>query len=119
MSELLGNDRVLCPDCPPVKRNVRGVEKVFGPWLELRERSYSGTGVDHAACPECGHAFLVSYKVDEVTRIARFDEGTRAEQEAEEAAYQARKILEKCAELHRVAKELGITLPSPTEGETE
>jgi len=117
MSELLGNDRVLCPDCQPIERVVRGVCKVVGPWLQLRERSYSGTGVDHAACPECGHAFFVSYKVDDVTRNEDFDEGSRAERDAEEAAYQAKLIIEKHSKLQRLANELGVKLPSSNTSE--
>lgn len=59
------NDRIYCPDCG-LGKNRRG--DVIGTDLELIEHNYSGCAVDMMHCPECGHAFAVTYKVDKITR---------------------------------------------------
>lgn len=65
------NDRIYCPDCG-LGKNRRG--DTIGTDLELSERNYSGCGVDIMHCPECGHVFEVSFKVDQVKRVPDWED---------------------------------------------
>lgn len=69
-------EQILCPDCPthevrvpksapPEKQRV----VVRGHQLTELERNYSGCGVDHYKCENCGSLFSVSYKIDAITKI--------------------------------------------------
>lgn len=90
------NERIYCPDCEPVK-NRRG-DRVGG-ILELVERNYSGCGVDYFSCPECGHAFCVSYKVAVITRDEAWEDKEEVERlAAEKKERTAAAILKKLVE---------------------
>ncbi len=41
--------------------------------LFMLAQNYSGCGVDHMRCPQCGKGYQVSYKVDEVIHIKGLD----------------------------------------------
>ncbi|RTK97280.1 MAG: hypothetical protein EKK64_01750 [Neisseriaceae bacterium] len=91
----LGTD-IPCPDCKPFGRN--GTRQHL---LQCCEKNYSGTGEDHAECPECGHAFFISYKVDSVTRCPDFDGESREEREQYEIK---RKLEEQEKEVEELAR---------------
>ena len=48
------------------------------------ERNYSGCGVDYMHCPDCGHVFCVSYRVDEMVRATDWENKEEIENLAEE-----------------------------------
>ena len=58
-----------CPVCPEEHVKTARWERIRAPKLVLSESNYSGCGVDIAYCPNCGHEFQVSYKVDEITDV--------------------------------------------------
>jgi hypothetical protein len=57
-----------CPDCSMVS-GVRPVR------LDLVEPNYSGSDIDIMVCPKCCHVFSVSYAVDKITRLKRWEAG--------------------------------------------
>lgn len=65
---------ILCPVCPVVKKiiNIGKIprEIELGSPLDITTNNYSGTGSDMAYCPECKNDFIISYKVDEITKIS-------------------------------------------------
>ena len=63
-----------CPECRPYG-NMQNAQ------LEIIAHNYSGCGVDHAVCEECGKAWSISYKIDELTRIPSWDGLSREELE--------------------------------------
>ena len=72
---------IYCPDCKPVF-NRRKVQ--INAHMECSESNYSGTGEDLYACPDCGHAFFVSYKVDKINRAEDFEDKEEIARLAEE-----------------------------------
>ena len=56
-----------CPDCAD-NTNVRN------PRLVVIEQNYSGSGCDMGICPNCGKAWNISYKVNEMTHVPEWDE---------------------------------------------
>lgn len=64
-----------CPDCPPFgKRNRRH-------GLAVLSINYSGSGTDVGACPECGKAYSISYKVDKMETCPDWNIPSRVQQE--------------------------------------
>lgn len=55
---------VHCPDCLKAGKRYK---------LICAERNYSGYGVDMGNCPQCGHGFEISFKVDSVNRDKTWD----------------------------------------------
>ena len=94
MSSFSGH-HIECPDCKVADRR-------WNPMLFVVDKNYSGTSVDYGACPECGHAFSVSYAVAEVRRDAAWDCPARADMEAAEAAEKRQAIEAEKAEYERL-----------------
>lgn len=89
-----------CPECPGMgKRNRK-------PLLIVAERNYSGCSVDYGYCEECGKAWCISYKVDEMVRAPEWDGPSREECEEKEAEEALEKAKEKEIEDKRMLQEL-------------
>ena len=68
--------QIECPDCPPFgKRKDRRHQ------LEVLSINYSGSGTDVGACPECGKAYSISYKIDKMEPCPDWNIPSRVEQE--------------------------------------
>lgn len=86
-----------CPECPPFgKRKDRRHQ------LEVLSINYSGSGTDVGACPECGKAYSISYKVDvmepcpswNIPSRVEVEEKDRERKEASEKAVNQRDLIE-------------------------
>ncbi len=68
-------NQIECPDCPPFgKRNRRHT-------LIVLTRNYSGCAIDMGACPECGKAWSISYKINMFEPCPDWNIPSRVEQE--------------------------------------
>ena len=94
-----------CPDCKPFGKDGKRRHLLY-----CCERNYSGTAQDHAECPECGHAFFISYKVDEITRCPDFDGQSREEREKDELQRIAKETINEISELERLAQKYKYNL---------
>jgi hypothetical protein len=90
-------DTIPCPDCTKTVTNPRKQPKLLNV-----ETNYSGSGRDIGQCPECGHAFGITYAIAKVERWEDFDGLSRAEQQAEERKY----ALKRAEQLEGEAKKL-------------
>jgi hypothetical protein len=94
-----------CPECPGFgKRNRK-------PRLICVQRNYSGCSVDYGYCEECGKAWCISYKVDNLKRDKAWDMPSRKEREAEEANEKLEEEKKERAELARLKTKYD---PKPT-----
>lgn len=72
-------EQIECPDCPPWgKRKDRRHQ------LEVLSINYSGSGTDVGACPECGKAYSISYKVDKMEPCPDWNIPSKVDLEEEE-----------------------------------
>jgi len=99
------NTTIVCPDCEQLPQFKDGRYK---PILICNKRNYSGCSVDIANCEECGHGFQVSYKVDEITRIPKFDAMSRQEMQEIERAAKLEEVKRMQANLDALKLKLGI-----------
>ena len=98
-------NQIECPDCPPFgKRNRRHT-------LDVLSINYSGSGTDIGACPECGKAWSISYKIDVMESCPDWNIPSRVDLEEEERI--AREALENevnekdLSEYERLKKKFG------------
>jgi hypothetical protein len=93
-----------CPDCSPMGKRPRK------PLLDCVERNYSGCGADIGRCPECGHGFEISFKVDAITREDNWDGLPRSERETREKRAQEQDLRERRQQLQAELSEIETLL---------
>jgi len=94
--------QIECPECPGTGKRQRK------PVLEMLSKNYSGCSVDFGGCPECGKAWQVSYKIDNMTHEADWDIPSRKEREQAEEKEAARKLEQKELEEYKEFERLRV-----------
>ena len=70
-------EQIECPECPPFgKRDRRHT-------LEVLSTNYSGCSVDFGACPACGKAWQINYRIDKMTPTPDWNIPSRVQMEEE------------------------------------